>query len=420
MTEKLLQYIWQFKYFQKSELKTTTDESIQILYNGILNTNQGPDFLEAKIKIEKTILVGSIELHLKTSDWKNHHHSKDKNYKNVILHVVWENDEKESAIPVLELNQRVPKILLTNINEWMNSTNFIPCEKSINLVSPLVWLGWKDRLVAERLERKSLQIETYLLENNFHWEETLWWMLARNFGLKTNEIAFEQIARSISINQLYKHKNNILQLEALLFGQANLLEKKFKNSYALSLQKEFHFLKTKYKLKPIFQAVHFLRMRPANFPTIRLAQLASLISKSSHLFEKIKNANSIEIIQQLFTVQTSSFWETHYNFEEPSLSKTKNLGTAMINNICINTVIPLLFTYGNYHKDSQILQKLSLFLGSIKAEKNSITNGFEKIKIANKNALDSQAFVELRNEYCSKKRCLDCVIGNKILMNKNN
>lgn len=223
MTERLLQFIWQFQYFNKSELATATDENLQIVFPGQLNSNQGPDFLEARIKIDKTILAGSIELHLKTSDWKKHNHRGDKNYKNVILHVVWENDGKENDIPVLELKERVSKILLQRYEELMNSKAFIPCEKNIHSVKDIVWKSWKERLLAERLLRKAKTVEIFLGQNNFHWEETFWWMLARNFGIKVNADAFEAIAKSISINTLAKHKSNLLQIEALLFGQAGLL-----------------------------------------------------------------------------------------------------------------------------------------------------------------------------------------------------
>ena len=232
MTERLLHFIWQFQYFNKSELTTSAGELVQVLFAGQYNTNQGPDFSDAKIKIGKTTWAGTVELHIKTSDWKKHNHQSDTNYNNVILHVVWEDDTSSSSvlkkiIPVIELKDRVSKILLQRYEELMNATSFIPCEKSINTVRDITWKSWKDRLLVERLLRKSKIVETHLQQNNYHWEETFWWLLAKNFGMKVNAEAFEAIAKSVSINILAKHKSQIHQLEALLLGQAGLLEGEF-------------------------------------------------------------------------------------------------------------------------------------------------------------------------------------------------
>ena len=307
MTERLLQFIWQFQYFNKSELVTEAGESVQIIFPGQYNSNQGPDFSDSKIKIGKTTWAGSVEMHIRTSDWKKHNHQRDKNYTNVILHVVWEDDgsrnfvpinktEKSAVIPVVELKDRISKILLQRYEDLMNSSAFIPCNNSIASVREIVWKSWKERLLVERLIRKEKTVETYLQQNNFHWEETFWWLLARNFGMKVNADAFEAVARSISVNILAKHKSQLIQLEALLLGQAGLLEGKFSEDYPKLLQREYKFLKEKYKLKPVNLPVHFLRMRPGNFPTIRIAQLAMLVHGSAHLFSKVKEASSLEEI----------------------------------------------------------------------------------------------------------------------------
>ena len=415
MTERLLQFIWQFQYFSKSELTTTTDESVQVLFAGQYNTNQGPDFLDAKIKIGKTLWAGSVELHIKTSDWTKHNHQRDKNYSNVILHVVWEDDGMKNDIPVLELNSRVSKILLQRYEELMNSSSFIPCENSIHTVRDITWKSWKDRLLAERLMRKAKTVETYLQQNNYHWEETFWWLLARNFGMKVNADAFEAVAQSIPINILAKHKTQIQQLEALLMGQAGLLEGKFSEDYPNLLQREYKFLKEKYNLKPIHHPVHFLRMRPGNFPTIRLAQLAMLISASAHLFSKIKEAATVKEISKWFDVTANDYWHYHYRFDEASAFKKKKLGAAMIDNIIINTVAPVLFAYGTYHDENKYKEKALKWLEKTAAESNNITKGFQELNIENKNAFDSQGLIELKNEYCNKKRCLDCAVGNALL-----
>lgn len=422
MTERLLQFIWQFQYFNKNELTTTEDEHLQVLVPGQLNRNQGPDFLQATVRIGTTKWVGNVELHLKASDWKRHRHEKDNNYNNVILHVVWENDGVESAIPVLEVKSRVSKILLNRYRELMNSKDFIPCAKSICTVRDIVWQGWKERLLAERLLRKAGYIESLLKENQYHWEETFWWMLAKNFGMKVNADAFEAIAKSISIKILAKHKNQVHQLEALLLGQAGLLDKSSLryqegDNYPVMLQKEYLFLKNKFSLKPIHQPVYFLRMRPGNFPTIRLAQLAMLIHDSAHLFSKITETASLKSVREFFDITANDYWHYHYRFEESSSFKKKKLGVSMIDNILINTVCQVLFAYGNYHNEDTFKSKALKWLEETTAESNAITKGFQQLGIENKNAFDSQALIELKKEYCNKKRCLDCAVGNALLKN---
>jgi hypothetical protein len=219
MTERLLQFIWQFQYFNKSNLATADGEPVQVINPGTFNCNQGPDFLNARLTIGAATWAGTVELHLKCSDWNRHHHHEDDNYSNVILHVVWENDGCQNNIPVLELKDRVAKLLLERYEELMHSTSFIPCEKNIEGIRDITWNSWKERLLVERLLRKSIVAETFLRQNNYHWEETFWWLLARNFGMKVNAEAFEAIARSLSLNVLAKHKNQIHQLELCYSGR---------------------------------------------------------------------------------------------------------------------------------------------------------------------------------------------------------
>src|SRR5260221_8789715 len=417
MTERLLQFIWQFQYFNKNELITDASETVQTIFPGKYNTDQGPDFSDAKIKIGKTLWAGTIELHIKTSDWKKHNHQADKNYTNVILHVVWEDDKSMhgNSIPGIEIKSRVSKILLQRYEELMNSSSFIPCEKSIHSVRDIVWISWKERLLAERLLRKAKNVETYLEQNNYHWEETFWWLLARNFGMKVNADAFEAVAKSLTVNILSKHKNQIQQLEALLFGQAGLLKGDFSEDHPAMLQKECKFLKGKYQLNPVRLPLHFLRMRPGNFPIIRFAQLAMLVHESAHLFSKIKEAKSVDEVKKWFDVTANDYWHYHYRFNETSSFKKKKLGATMIDNIIINTVCPVLFAYGDYHDENKYKDKQLKWLEQTAAESNAITKGFLLLNIENKNAYDSQALIELKNEYCNKKRCLDCGVGNAIL-----
>jgi hypothetical protein len=421
MKEKLLQYIWQFQYFNKNGLATTGGENIRIIHQGNFNVNQGADFTEARIKIGDTTWAGNVELHTRSSEWDLHHHSSDKNYGNIILHVVWQHDKEikdinGNTLPTLELQDRISNLLLNRYELMMNTSSFIPCEKQAHHIEHLALHHWKQRLLAERLEQKSAIVSKHLKNSNHHWEETFWWMLAGNFGIKINSGAFEKIAMSIPVSLLSKHKNQLHQLEALLFGQAGLLEQvSMFDGYPLQLQKEYTFYKKKYGLQKPQAQLYFLRMRPANFPTIRLAQLAMLIHKSSHLLSVILEASTVEEVRKLLKVTAGEYWDDHYVFDESSTYKKKALGEDMINNILINTVVPVLFAYGLYHGEQQQKDKAIEWLENIASEKNNITRGFDRLKFFSNNSFDSQSFIQLKNNYCNKKRCLECEIGNAIL-----
>ena len=416
MNERLLQYIWQFQCYNQSSLTTEEAEPLQIIHPGTFNTNQGPDFLNAKIKIGTTTWAGSIELHINSSDWKNHKHSGDKNYNNVVLHVVWQHDvDLQLAFPTLVLQDKVSKLLLKKYEELMKAPGFIPCQKNIHAINEITWASWKERLLVERLMTKTQQVFAHLKQNNNHWEECFWWMIAKNFGLKVNTEAFLAIAQSIPVTVLAKNKNQIHQLEALLFGQAGLLDTEFEEDYPKLLQKEYYFLKKKYGLKAIRSPLIFMRMRPSNFPTIRLAQLAILIHEREHLFSKIKTSTSLRLIKDLLNVTANDYWHYHYVFDETAAFKKKNLGQQMTDNILINTIVPIIFAYGKHQDEETYKHKALKWLEEIKAEKNTITKGFEALGINNKNAFDSQALLQLKNEYCEKKRCLECAVGNKLI-----
>ena len=416
MTEQLLQYIWQFRYFNMNNLTTTEGEPVSIISNGTHNNNQGPDFLKATIKIADTTWVGNVELHVQASQWDDHQHSADKNYNNVILHVVWEHNKKMALpFPVLELQGRVSKLLLGRYNELMKTDSFIPCEKNIHQADELTWMKWKERLLIERLQEKATVAMNYLAETHQHWEEIFWWMLARNFGMKVNSEAFEKIARNIPVNVLSKHKNQVQQLEALLLGQAGLLEGDFTDPYAIMLQKEYHFLQKKYRLTGTGIPVHQLRMRPSNFPPVRLAQLAMLVQQSSHLFSKIIAMENVKEVKQLLDVTANDFWHYHYLLDEASGYKEKKLGAQMLNNILINTIAPILFAYAAHTGDYQYKNKALQWMEQIPAEKNTITKGYAALGVTIKTAMDSQALIQLKNHYCNHKRCLECAVGNKIL-----
>ncbi len=416
MTERLLQYIWQFNYYHTSDLLTTDKIPVQVHQPGLLNTNQGPDFLNAKIKIGETTWVGHVELHVRSSEWLEHKHSTDSNYNNVILHVVWtENENLNLPFPTLVLEDRVSNVLLSRYEELMLSTRFIACENHLASAEAIAVILWQERMLIERLQHRTASIMELLKVNNTDWEETFWWLLAHNFGLKVNSDSFEKIAQSIPVKILSKHKNQIHQIEALLLGQAGTLDKQFAEAYPNMLRKEYRFLQKKYKLKKIHYPLYYLRMRPANFPTVRLAQLAALVHGSHHLFSIILSVAKVDDLRQHLNVTANDYWHYHYLFDELTVFNKKNLGKQMIENIIINTCIPIAYAYGYYNNNETLKHKAIQWMREIPAEKNAITKGFEGLGMSNKTAHDSQAMIHLKNNYCNEKACLNCGIGNAVL-----
>ncbi|MEO9022879.1 MAG: DUF2851 family protein [Ginsengibacter sp.] len=420
MKEELLQYIWKFQYYNNNGLRSTGDDLIHVIHPGRHNSDQGPDFKEAKIKINDTLWAGNVELHIHSSDWNLHKHSEDSNYNNIILHVVWHHDVEikdvaGNSLPTLELQSRVSKILLEKYQQMMKSNQFIPCENHKAPLNDLALMNWKQRLVAERLIQKSETVFSILQQTHHHWEETFWWIIAANFGLKVNSEMFKKIAQSLPLSLLAKHKSNIIQLEALLFGQAGLLNHDFSDKYPQMLKKEYLFYQKKYKLAPVEGELYFLRMRPANFPTIRLAQLAMLIHRSEHLFSKVKETDPVVELIKMISAEANDYWNYHYVFDEETGYKVKTLGRKTVENIIINTIAPITFSYGWHHNEEIFKDRAIKWLETLPPEKNSITGGFEALQYSHKNAFDSQAFIQLKNEYCNHKRCLECSIGNSIL-----
>ena len=308
-------------------------------------------------------------------------------------------------------------MLLDQYGQWMQQPNFIPCNKQAAQVGELIWKGWEDRLLAERFLHRTNIIKEYQEQNNQHWDESFWWWLARHFGSKVNGNAFESIARSIPVNLLAKHKSQIHQLEALLFGQSGLLNRTFEEDYPKLLSAEYRFQQKKYKFKPQHEPVFFLRMRPGNFPSIRLAQLSMLLHQSNHLFAEIKESSELKDVKKILDVTANDYWHYHYLFDEISAYKPKHIGTQMIDHLIINAICPALYAYGHLMNEPFYKTKALLWLEQIAPEKNAITNGFIQIGIPIQNACDSQALLELKANYCDLKHCLDCAIGNALLKN---
>lgn len=415
MREEFLYYLWENRLIDKA-LQTTEGESVEVVATGYRNTDSGPDFLEAKIQIDDKLWAGHVEIHVKSSDWNRHGHQTDKAYKNVILHVVYENDSKVNDIPTLELKGHFDETLFTNYQRFIISKGWIPCEKSISQVPVFTHLSWLDRMAVERLESKSETVTKILNANQFDWEDALYKLLMRYFGLKVNNEAFEYLSNILPFKTLLKHADNLLQLEAMLFGCAGFLEDNLTEEYPLLLKREFAVMKAKFNLLTMpAERWRFMRMRPSNFPTIRLAQMAQLIHKNGCLFSKIREAKNGNEVKALFDVVSSEYWETHWRFGVPTESTPKHLGDATADILMINAVAPLLFCYGKLHKDESVCETAIQFLEETEAEDNAIIRHFAQCGIKADNAMQTQALLHLYNMYCKQKRCLECRIGNVLM-----
>lgn len=423
MNEEFLHYIWKFRLFDQLVLQTTAGEPVEIVKVGEHNFDSGPDFFNAKIKVGKTLWAGNVEVHINSSDWKKHFHQKDKAYDNIVLHVVHKADEQlfrksGEAFPTIEIKNRIDNKIYQNYLNFKSSSDWIPCEKQINKVPDLIINNTIDRLLLERLERKSTSITESLKLNKNNWEETFYQHFARNFGFKINAEPFELLAKSLPSVVLSKHKNSLLQIEGLLFGQAGLLDQHYEDKYMQQLQNEYVFLKKKFKLRSIDTHLwKYLRLRPVNFPTVRIAQFANLIFNSSHLFSKIIETENYEKLKIMMNADVSEYWKTHYVIDKVSIFNTKQLGDEAMNNIIINTIVPFLFVYGKQKGEEKYIERALQFLEQIKGEQNSIIKKLEGLNLPIKNAYSTQALLQLKNEYCSKKKCLSCSIGNYLLKN---
>ena len=420
MKEDFLHYIWQHKLFSSSELKTTDLEDLIVVKSGLYNKNSGPDFLNSHLKIDNQIWGGNVEIHINSSDWYLHKHEEDENYDAVILHVVWNNDaavfmKNNQPIPTFELKNFVDKELLKNYqNLFSKHQRWIPCENQIQQIDSFLLKNWLERLYFERLENKSVLIKELLQKSNNDYEAVLFQLLAKSFGLKVNGEAFLRLATSFDFSILRKVRFNEKQLEALLFGQAGFLEEEIEEVYFQKLKEEYKYLRHKFNLQVITNGFQFFRMRPNNFPTIRIVQLVSLFYKQQNLFSKLMEIEKIEDFYKLLSVEVNDFWKSHYTFETESKKSNKKLTKSFIDLLLINTIIPLKFVYEQSRGEVDEENILSLIL-QLKAEKNSIISKFSELNIDVKTALESQSLLELKNNYCAQKRCLQCAIGNNLL-----
>ena len=423
MKEEFLYYIWQYKLFSKRDLCTTENQQITILKSGIHNKNSGPDFLNSQVNVDDQLWAGNVEMHVKSSDWYLHKHEEDVNFDAVILHVVWEHDsvvfmKNNKPLPTLALKHFVDEKLLLNYKSLIDrQQSWILCENQIENTDTFLIDNWLERLYFERLEQKAIFIKELLQQTNHDFEAVLFQLIAKNFGLKVNGDSFLQLAKSIDFSIIRKVCFDEQKLTALFFGQAGFLEREVEENYHRLLTKEYDYLKHKYNLKPVAnEQFQFFRMRPHNFPTIRIAQLASLFFTHQNLFSKLMSITKKEEFYTLFSFSIQEFWKTHFTFESVSKKSLKKLSKAFIDLLLINTIIPLKFVFlqSRGEVDEEEIMQL---IKQLSKKKNSIISNFSDLKIKSKTALESQALLELKNNYCTKKRCLHCAIGNNLLRN---
>lgn len=419
--EQLLHYIWKYRLYRPSGLTTTQGDTLEIIDPGLENTDAGPDFFNAKIRINGTVWAGSVEIHQKASDWLAHGHSADKAYENVILHVVETDDgtvfrQNGEAIPQLVLP--VPEQVIDNMEWLLTRDSPVACLERLPAIDPVFRLQWMDALLAERLERKTDDILRWLDLYQKDWNEVFYILLCRNFGFGVNSDAFERLARSLPLKCILKQRPSASQVEALFLGQAGLLNDSTGNRhhYYRLLQQEYSFLRKKYGLEPLEPHIfRNLRLRPDATPHIKLVELAAIWIRHDTLFSSVLSARTPRELKDFFRVPASAFWDTHYNFLRPSPHRKKQLGENALNMLLINTVVPLMFAYGLYHQMDEHKARALRLLASIPPEQNSIISLFSQVGMKPRNAGDTQALIQLKRNYCEQKKCLYCRLGFQLL-----
>lgn len=420
--EQLLHYVWKHKIFPLKELKTTTGQQVEVIDTGLANTDAGPDFFNAKLKLDGVLWIGNIEIHERSSDWFKHGHHADAGYNSVILHIASEIDTEISRsngerIPQIQLI--CPEAVRTNYKELLETDSYPPCYRIIPSLPPFTAHSWMTALQMERFEQKATLLNERLKRCQGNWEDAFFITLARNFGFGLNGDAFETWAHRLPFRAVDKHQNDLFQIEAIFFGQAGMLEDSDGDGYYLRLKKEYTYLQHKFELIPMDASLwRFLRLRPANFPHIRIAQLACLYHRAYGLLSRIMETETLQGVRDILKGGTSEYWLTHYTFGGSSPSRPKTLSNTSLDLLIINTVVTFLYAYG-LHKGNRVLcARAGSFLEELKAENNYITRMWEQCGMKASNAADSQALIQLKKEYCDKKKCLYCRIGYEYLKRK--
>lgn len=419
--EKLMQYVWKHRLWRSEDMVTNTGKKVRVVDPGLLNTDAGPDFFNAKIEIDGHMWVGNVEMHYRATDWKRHHHDSDKAYDSVILHVVAKDDA-----PVRRTNGELIPQLVLEVSPQFNADYAslvgaiieVPCATKIKQVPHLTIVEWVEGLAFERLHGKVERIHQLLDSFNGSWEDVCYVTLARNFGFGINNDAFERLARRTPLRLLGKHSDSVLQIEALLFGQAGMLDaqKPGMDSYYNQLCTEYAFLSNKFQLTPMEkESWKLFRIRPQNFPYRRIAMLAQFIEGGFRMMNRILEAEGEKEMRSLFEVELSGYWTKHYTFGKPNERATATLSRSSTDIILINTVAPLLYAYGELTGNYEMTDKAIKLLEDLRAESNSIVSHFVAYGIDCPDALTSQALVQLKREYCDARKCIYCKIGHHLL-----
>ncbi len=427
--EQLLHYCWKHRLFPVVGLRTTGGETVEVIDPGLHNSNAGPDFFNAKVRIKGQMWVGNVEIHDKASDWFAHGHEKDAQYDNVVLHVVGCADAQAVTKdgmkpPQMELD--VPDYVRENYEELLKTDNYPPCYKIISSLSQLMKHSWMSALETERLERKTDDIKRRAKQCQGSWEAAYFVTMARNYGFGINAEAMEQWALSVPLNDVAHHGDNIFQIEAIFMGQAGLLDPKsvperyrddaLTDEYLFNLSREYKYLAHKYSLTPIdFHLWRFLRLRPQNFPHIRISQLVNLYYHRKASLSMIIDCKDIKAAKEVLMTEATEYWQTHYAFGRESKASSKHLSEASLNLLLINTVVPMLFAYGRHKQEEALVDRAFDFLDQLKAEDNHITRTWKDVGLNVDNAGDSQALIQLKNEYCDRRDCLRCRFGYEYL-----
>jgi hypothetical protein len=425
MTETFLQFAWRFCLFTTADFRTSRGEIITIKNEGFLNTDAGPDFLFAKIQIGDTFWSGHVEIHIHASDWYKHNHHQDPAYDNVILHAVYYPDEEVisrsgAPIPMLDLSSCVDMSYLHSYENLLKQRDWIPCVSRIHQVDESLRNVWIERLLVQRIEEKREVLRNRLQLAKMDWTEMLYRTFARNFGFKVNAEAFEMLAICLPYKLLASHRDSQFQLEALLFGQAGMLEGLFSDSYPRVLQSEYLFLKKKYKLTGMSGSIwRYLRLMPANFPSLRIAQFAALLYHRPNLFADIREWVDPQEVFSALKVSAHEYWATHSGFDRKCKTRKIALGKPSVENIIINTVVPYIFLYANEIGTSDMSENGLALMQKCRPENNHIIRKWRKLGMTVPSAAQSQGYLELYNNYCSQLKCLNCAIGAEILRSPN-
>lgn len=427
--EQLLHYVWKHKLFPLTELSTTQGRRVEVIDPGLHNSNAGPDFFNAKVKINGMLWVGNIEIHDKASDWVLHGHDKDERYDNVILHVCGCVDAEVMNSKGEYLTQMVlsvPDSVINNYKELLSVDQYPPCYQIIPSLARLTVHAWMSALQTERLSQKTEAIEERVKRCNGDWENAYFVTLARNFGFGINGDAFEEWALHIPLHAVDHHRDDLFQIEAIFMGQAGLLEldtiperyqkDALNDGYFAKLRKEYQYLAHKFGLKPMdYKLWRFLRLRPQNFPHIRISQLACLYHQRRASLSQLLETYSVKDVKEVLATAVTPYWETHYTFGSTSVRNDKNLSPFSLNLLCINTVVPILFAYGRHRGEEKYCDRAFDFLEQLKPENNHIIRLWQQCGLVVENAGDSQALIQLKKEYCDKKECLRCRFGYEYL-----